>query len=159
MLPRILSQPSSSGSSRRVLSSGAMSRLRGYQEALAREVQRLGNHVVVLQTGAGKTRIAFDLICEALRRQPRKLVYFLAPTVPLATQQHLEFQKELEARHLRVQAGILAGGSKTNLGRCHVVFATPGSVLNRLSAEGMSATSLIVMDEAQLANLGAERVA
>ncbi|CAE7889909.1 DCL3B [Symbiodinium microadriaticum] len=125
----------------------AMSRLRRYQEALAAEVLRPGNHVIHLQTGAGKTLIAFHLILEALERHRGKLVYFLAPTVPLVRQQHEDFQTEVRAKSLSIQAGILAGGRRTNLGRCHVVFATPGSVREDIVGGHLSTISLVVLDE------------
>ena len=126
----------------------AMSRLRRYQEALAAEVLRPGNHVIHLQTGAGKTLIAFHLILEALERHRGKLVYFLAPTVPLVRQQHEDFQTEVRAKSLSIQAGILAGGRRTNLGRCHVVFATPGSVREDIVGGHLSTISLVVLDDA-----------
>ncbi|CAE7710206.1 dcl2, partial [Symbiodinium sp. CCMP2456] len=116
-------------------------------EALAAEVLRPGNHVIHLQTGAGKTLIAFHLMLQALKRHRGKLVYFLAPTVPLVRQQHAEFQTEVRAKSLPIQAGILAGGRRTNLGRCHVVFATPGSVREDIVGGDLSTMSLIVLDE------------
>ena len=50
-------------------------KLRDYQRALVCQLRTLGNHVVILPTGAGKTLIAFDLMFEALAKYPRKVVF------------------------------------------------------------------------------------
>lgn len=124
-----------------------MSKLRSYQDALARAAREPGNHVVVLPTGAGKTLISFDLIFTALLRHPRKIVVFLAPTILLVNQQHQEFLQETQKRWLSLETGLLAGGKRHNLGRCHVLFATPAASEQVCSTDELKSVSLLVMDE------------
>ena len=124
-----------------------MSKLRRYQDALARAAREPGNHVVVLPTGAGKTLISFDLIFTALLRHPRKIVVFLAPTILLVNQQHQEFLQEAQKRGLSLETGLLAGGKRHNLGRCHVLFATPAASEQVCSTDELKSVSLLVMDE------------
>ena len=62
--------------------------LRGYQTRLiAAASSGSGNHIIVLPTGTGKTRIAVELGRQLLEAQAKSRIVFLVPTVTLAEQQ------------------------------------------------------------------------
>ena len=60
--------------------------VRDYQQRLV-EAAKTGNHIIVLPTGSGKTRIAIELTRQLLSGDSAKRVVFLTPTVTLAQQQ------------------------------------------------------------------------
>ena len=60
--------------------------LRDYQLRLV-EAASSGNHIIVLPTGTGKTRIAVELGRRLLKAKPTNRIVFLVPTVTLAEQQ------------------------------------------------------------------------
>ena len=61
--------------------------LRNYQQALVKAAGACGNHIVVLPTGTGKTRIVVELTRQLLQSKPGSLIVFLTATVTLAQQQ------------------------------------------------------------------------
>ena len=61
--------------------------LREYQKALVKAAQTAGNHIIVLPTGLGKTRIVVELSHELLTCKPTSHVVFVTATVTLAQQQ------------------------------------------------------------------------
>ncbi|KJR87064.1 uncharacterized protein SPSK_01926 [Sporothrix schenckii 1099-18] len=71
-----------------------------FEESLKRNI------IVVMDTGTGKTRIAILRIRAELERSPApKIVWFLAPTVPLCYQQYYAISSQIQG----VQGRIIAG--------------------------------------------------
>ncbi|CAK5269354.1 unnamed protein product [Mycena citricolor] len=60
---------------------------RGYQQEMLEESLRR-NVIIALGTGAGKTHIAVLRIKIAIEREPKKVAWFMAPTVALCEQQY-----------------------------------------------------------------------
>lgn len=130
--------------------------LRPYQQWLHdRAAETDDNAVVVLPTGVGKTRVAFELVATALRRHPQRAVVFLCPNVNLVSQQAGYFEIFLKTANLTTRQKIrvvqAAGGSgktgKDELKRlgfsrqaaareCSslVIFATDGTFSNVVKA-------------------------
>lgn len=115
--------------------------LRGYQQWLADEAAcGDDNAIVVLPTGAGKTRVAFELVHTALERHPGKTAVFLCPTVVLAEQQHDYFvrhTKEQGASHAYTVA-LSCGSRAPRFNDVDVVFATPAKYVAYLKAKQKS---------------------
>ncbi|KAK2802013.1 Dicer-like protein 2 [Onygenales sp. PD_10] len=117
-----------------------------------------GNTIVAMDTGSGKTQIAILRIRAELERCPeRKLVWFMAPTVVLATQQHAAISKQLSAYQTR----LLLGSDNVNywstqkvwddmLLNIRVVISTPQVLLDAMTHGfvTMPQIALLVFDEA-----------
>ncbi|KAH8807749.1 ATP-dependent helicase dcl2 [Xylogone sp. PMI_703] len=70
------------------------------------EASMRGNVIVVMDTGSGKTHVAKLRIQAELERCPvHKLVWFLAPSVPLCEQQHSTLKKALPTYPIRLLIG------------------------------------------------------
>ncbi|KAI9741256.1 MAG: Dicer-like protein 2 [Cirrosporium novae-zelandiae] len=83
----------------------AIIRPRGYQLEMLDESIRQ-NVIVAMDTGSGKTQIAVLRIKAELERcPPSQIVWFLAPTVVLATQQYEVFCSQLPSYQSRVLTG------------------------------------------------------
>ncbi|KAG2499776.1 hypothetical protein HYH03_002073 [Edaphochlamys debaryana] len=118
--------------------------------------QRLGNAVVYLETGAGKTRIAAERILAALPQLSARgqLAAFLAPTVPLVKQQ----AAALAGCGLR--AAVYTGedrAERRSRGRwqrlaaeAEVLVATPAAFVGLLAAAYLRVPQfgILVLDEA-----------
>ena len=61
--------------------------LRDYQQALVKAAGTKGNHIIVLPTGTGKTRIVVELARQLSLSKPGSRTIFLTATVTLAQQQ------------------------------------------------------------------------
>lgn len=60
--------------------------LRGFQQKLV-QAAKVGNHIIVLPTGTGKTRIVVELAHQMLQANPQSRIVVLTPTTTLAQQQ------------------------------------------------------------------------
>ncbi|KIW14028.1 hypothetical protein PV08_06809 [Exophiala spinifera] len=116
-----------------------------------------GNIIAVMGTGTGKTQVAKLRIEAELERSVGKLVWFTAPSVVLAYQQHLFLSKQLPAFKFRLITGMdNAEHWKTEdiwnkvLFKIDVVVSTPQILLDALDFGFLSlhALSLLVIDEA-----------
>ncbi|KAK2745698.1 Dicer-like protein 2 [Myotisia sp. PD_48] len=130
---------------------------RAYQEEMFKQSLRQ-NTIVVMGTGSGKTLIAILRIQEELRTCPsNKLVWFLAPTVPLVEQQYQLISEQLPA----FQARKITGADNVDywskqkvwdnvLLNIRVVVSTPQVLLDALSNGfiKLSRISLLIFDEA-----------
>lgn len=121
--------------------------LRPYQQDLFDEaVADDGNVVVKLPTGAGKTRVAFEVMATALQRHPQRAIVFICPNVNLCVQQCKYFREYLLAvapalsgvrvheaagsssktgKHALMRLGITGSACGGN-----VIFATAGTFQN-----------------------------
>jgi endoribonuclease Dicer len=138
-------------------------------------VQGDGNGIIVLPTGTGKTRVAFEVIKTALLRHEDRAVVFLCPNVNLVAQQAESFERKFLPTasgklKRRVVVGQAADGSgKAELAKLSraagradaasfVLFATSGTFCAFLNqnAEALERVfgrlSLLVLDECHHAN-------
>ena len=134
--------------------------LRPYQQWLHdRAAETDDNAVVVLPTGVGKTRVAFELVATALRRHPQRAIVFLCPNVNLVSQQASYFEVFLKTTNLLLGATrqiirvVQAAGTGGKMGKdelkrlcksgqaaareCSslVIFATDGAFSNVVKAK------------------------
>ena len=124
--------------------------LRDYQAWLVDEATGDdGNAIIVLPTGTGKTRVAFEVICHALDRHTSRSVVFLAPNVVLVEQQHNYFRQFCQSVGRHVQIALSAGSHSQSLQGHGVLFATPAKYHDSLgiTLPGFANTSLLVLDE------------
>ncbi|PGG98382.1 hypothetical protein AJ79_08890 [Helicocarpus griseus UAMH5409] len=129
---------------------------RAYQlEMLEASLRR--NIIIAMDTGSGKTQIAILRIRHELERCPEhKLVWFLAPKVALAEQQHRNISQQLSAYQTR----LLLGSDNLNywstktwediLLNIRIVVSTPQVLLDAMSHGfvTMCRIALLVFDEA-----------
>ncbi|KAJ3510188.1 hypothetical protein NLJ89_g4818 [Agrocybe chaxingu] len=79
---------------------------RGYQfEMLQESLHR--NIIIALDTGSGKTHIAVLRLKHEMEREPRKLAWFVAPTIALCEQ-----QKSVIKSQIPVSVGIVSGANE-----------------------------------------------
>ncbi|KKZ62243.1 hypothetical protein EMCG_00410 [[Emmonsia] crescens] len=131
---------------------------RSYQLEML-EVSLRENIIIAMDTGSGKTQIAILRIRHELETCPaHKLVWFLAPTVALAEQQHNNISQQLSA----YQTKILLGADRLNywsnkkiwddkiLLNIRIVVSTPQVLLDAMTHAfvSMSRIALLVFDEA-----------
>ncbi|KAK2756784.1 Dicer-like protein 2 [Arachnomyces sp. PD_36] len=130
---------------------------RAYQQEMLAESLRQ-NIIIAMDTGSGKTQIAVLRIREELGRwSSEKLVWFIAPTVALAEQQHAVLSLQLPA----FQTKILSGADNVErwttqsiwdaiLLNIRIVVSTPQVLLDALSNGFLRLTriALLVFDEA-----------
>ena len=129
---------------------------RAYQVEMFEESLK-GNTIVCMSTGSGKTQIAKLRIETELRRSPTKVVWFLAPSVALAQQQHTYLTTQLPAHQFRIITSLdnvdhwsTQAIWDAALWNMEVVISTPQPLLDTLSHGflRMSRLSLLVFDEA-----------
>eukprot|EP00039_Didymoeca_costata_P023089 m.5938 g.5938 ORF g.5938 m.5938 type:complete len:654 (-) comp3445_c0_seq1:1188-3149(-) len=125
---------------------------RKYQDEIVRKcLANDGNAIVVLPTGTGKTRIAFNVMLKALNLHPERKIVFLCPTIILANQQAEAFKDYLRFFDWvgeEVDVGIVAG-DKSNF-TPQVVFATGGKFNVEIKKDPdlyFDNLSLLVLDE------------
>ncbi|KAK8171094.1 hypothetical protein BKA80DRAFT_305901 [Phyllosticta citrichinensis] len=134
-------------------------RLRSYQTEMVEESLKQ-NIIVTMDTGSGKTHIAITRTDTELQScDPDKLVWFLAPTVPLCDQQARLFERCLPAYQLRFLSGKDNVDSWSNQGiwdavlkETRIVVSTP-QILHDALSHGfvkMSKIALLIFDEAHM---------
>jgi ERCC4-related helicase len=140
-----------------------MQPLRSYQQWFFDEtLSDDGNIVIIAPTGAGKTRVAFEVIFAARLKHPSRKICFVSPTVPLAQQQFAYFinmasaragvSPELAGRRAESEAALVVGGSGARLEEdaTRVYFCTPAKLLayvDNSSHRAFERMSLLVLDE------------
>ncbi|KAL6790478.1 P-loop containing nucleoside triphosphate hydrolase protein [Trichoderma sp. SZMC 28013] len=129
---------------------------RAYQiEMLEQSVER--NVIVAMDTGSGKTQVAVLRIKKELEAcDPKQIIWFIAPTISLCSQQHDVLKLHIPT----VSMMMLAGASNINawgpdiwstlLDTARVVISTPQILLDALDHAyiTMNHLALIVFDEA-----------
>ncbi|XP_009999505.1 PREDICTED: Fanconi anemia group M protein [Chaetura pelagica] len=129
--------------------------VRGYQLRMARSAL-LGNTLVCLPTGLGKTFVAAVVMYNFYRWFPSGKVLFLAPTKPLVAQQMEACAKVMgiPARHMAEMTGGTQALSRRELWATkRVFFLTPQIMVNDLSRGTCPAVEVkcLVVDEAHKA--------
>ncbi|KAM9291412.1 LOW QUALITY PROTEIN: Fanconi anemia group M protein, partial [Morus bassanus] len=129
--------------------------VRGYQERMARAAL-LGNTLVCLPTGLGKTFVAAVVMYNFYRWFPSGKVLFLAPTKPLVAQQMEACARVMgiPARHMAEMTGGTQALSRRELWATkRVFFLTPQIMVNDLSRGTCPAVEIkcLVIDEAHKA--------
>ncbi|KAK7607824.1 hypothetical protein BKA81DRAFT_366321 [Phyllosticta paracitricarpa] len=134
-------------------------RLRSYQTEMVEESLKQ-NIIVTMDTGSGKTHIAIARTEAELQNcDPDKIVWFLAPTVPLCDQQAQMFEKYLPAYQLRFLSGKDNVDAWSNqriwdaiLKDTRIVVSTPQVLLDALSHGfvKMNKIALLIFDEAHM---------
>ncbi|KAJ5119289.1 hypothetical protein N7448_009958 [Penicillium atrosanguineum] len=138
-------------------SNGASYRPRSYQlEMLETSLQQ--NIIVAMDTGSGKTHIAvLRIIAELEQCDPKKIVWFLAPTVALCQQQHEVIASQILSVKTRVLTGLDNVDRWTDqavwntaLKEIRVVVSTHAVLADALGHGfvRMSQLALIIFDEA-----------
>ncbi|KAK8247243.1 hypothetical protein HDK90DRAFT_473913 [Phyllosticta capitalensis] len=134
-------------------------RLRSYQTEMVEESLKR-NIIVTMDTGSGKTHIAIARCAAELEScDPSKIVWFLAPTNPLCSQQARLFEENLPAYQLRLLSGNDNVDAWSNqsvwdavLKNVRIVVSTPQILLDALGHGfvKMSGIALLVFDEAHM---------
>jgi ERCC4-related helicase len=126
--------------------------VRSYQRSISQSAL-MGNTLVVLPTGLGKTVIAILVAAERLSDITGSKVLVLAPTKPLVLQHSELFRNHLKDADLTF--GVLTGETHPDERRVvfeesTLVFATPEVVRNDLAEQRytLQNVSLVVFDEA-----------
>ncbi|KDQ50543.1 hypothetical protein JAAARDRAFT_582899 [Jaapia argillacea MUCL 33604] len=86
-----------------VSSSSSSHQTRGYQQEMLEESLR-SNMIIALDTGSGKTHIAILRMKHEAEREPKKISWFVAPTVALCEQ-----QRDVISTALPVSVGLISG--------------------------------------------------
>ncbi|MFC1754294.1 DEAD/DEAH box helicase [Thermoproteota archaeon] len=126
-----------------------------YQETILNSCS-MGNTLVVLPTGMGKTSIAFMLAIQRLKNFPKSKILFLAPTKPLVEQHKTTFIKytTLPEQGMEVFTGTVSPEKRAELWkRSRVIFSTPQGLENDIISDRISLkeVSLLIFDEAHRA--------
>ncbi|KAM9381012.1 Fanconi anemia group M protein [Phaethornis superciliosus] len=129
--------------------------VRGYQLRMARSAL-LGNTLLCLPTGLGKTFVAAVVMYNFYRWFPSGKVLFLAPTKPLVAQQMEACSRVMgiPARHMAEMTGGTQALSRRELWSTkRVFFLTPQIMVNDLSRGTCPAVEIkcLVIDEAHKA--------
>ncbi|VDI82498.1 Hypothetical predicted protein [Mytilus galloprovincialis] len=133
--------------------------LRKYQEELAEKALQGKNTIICVVTNAGKTIVAFHIIDEHIRRNPKAKVVFMARTNPLLDQQYKKACKYL--KHLQESNDIkifLVGQESTDesarlqFDNGRLFFMTPQLLMNKMKLKEKLALpinkfSMLVLDE------------
>ncbi|MBD3312992.1 DEAD/DEAH box helicase [Candidatus Woesearchaeota archaeon] len=126
-----------------------------YQETIF-DTCTMGNTLVVLPTGMGKTSIAFMLAMQRLNNFPNSKIVFLAPTRPLVEQHMATFLKYTTIREdeMTVFTGFVSPEKRKELWKSSkVIFTTPQGLENDVISGRipLADVSLMIFDEAHRA--------
>ena len=123
--------------------------LRRYQEDILNK-SKSENTLIVLPTGLGKTIIALSLVVMELKRNPEKIIIFLAPTRPLVEQHHVLFEEYLDKKMIVSTGKTPPLKRKEDYKNSQIIFATPQTIENDILTNriDLSKISLIIFDEA-----------
>jgi Fanconi anemia group M protein len=120
-----------------------------YQQALASQVLKKGNSMIVAPTALGKTIVAALVSAERLNKIPSSKVLMLAPSKPLAVQ-HEESLKEFLKAPVNVLTGSIAPDKRVKLWEeSQLISATPQTVESDVIAGryDLKDVSLLIFDE------------
>lgn len=120
-----------------------------YQQALAAQVLKKGNTMIVAPTALGKTIVAALVSAERLNRIPSSKILMLAPSKPLAVQ-HEESLKEFLKAPVNVLTGSITPDKRVKLWeKSRVISATPQTVESDVIAGryDLKDVSLLIFDE------------
>ena len=120
-----------------------------YQQALAAQVLKKGNTMIVAPTALGKTIIAALVSAERLKKFPSSKILMLAPSKPLAVQ-HEESLKEFLKAPVNVLTGSITPDKRIKLWeKSRVISATPQTVESDVIAGryNLKDVSLLIFDE------------
>jgi ERCC4-related helicase len=120
-----------------------------YQQALAAQVLKKGNTMIVAPTALGKTIVAALVSAERLNRIPSSKILMLAPSKPLAVQ-HEESLKEFLKAPVNVLTGSITPDKRVKLWeKSQVISATPQTVESDVIAGryDLKDVSLLIFDE------------
>ncbi|MEM2351164.1 MAG: helicase-related protein [Thermoproteota archaeon] len=151
MLPNIFTVDSEGFVKHPLIKNGKL-RARGYQLSISSKAL-IGNTLVVLPTGLGKTIIALLVAAEKLRASDGVCV-IMAPTKPLV-EQHYRFFKDclnIEPSHMALWTGETPVRDRVFTG-CRVIFATPQLFRNEILKGRIPLDKIVLMvfDEAHRA--------
>ncbi|XP_061163536.1 ATP-dependent RNA helicase DHX58-like [Saccostrea echinata] len=129
--------------------------LRLFQKELTEKAKRGCNTIVCSETGTGKTRIAFDIIKDHLKKNPEGLVGVLANNAVLVAQ-HYKALKMLLPEY--EEMAMMLSGSSNHSKNLHlfakcvpIIIMTPALILNTIDSgndpEILSRFTLLVFDE------------
>ncbi len=116
---------------------------RPYQEEIIKVAKEVGNTMVILPTGTGKTLVAFYLMAEAGHG------LMMAPTKPLIEQHYNNFIKSFPSEDCALITGEIPAKKRGELYLKRWVFATPQTVANDIKNAIFDHTAfdLVVFDE------------
>ena len=126
-----------------------------YQETIL-DTCTMGNTLVVLPTGMGKTSIAFMLAVQRLSNFPKSKILFLAPTRPLVEQHMATFLRftDIPESEMAVFTGFVTPEKRAELWKISkIIFSTPQGLENDIISGRISLeeVSLLIFDEAHRA--------
>jgi len=124
---------------------------RAYQENIAKSILEMGNTLVVLPTGLGKTIVAL-LVIDKLFDKGR--ILFLAPTKPLSEQHYTRIREMMDIGEddVALITGLIPPKKRAELWKKRIVVSTPQTARNDILKGRLSLDhALCIFDEAHRA--------